>query len=362
MSKNVKCPNCGHHVDLSEALRKELKDDFDSNLQKEVDKKTSALNKQLEQLTASLQKYMEQAGSEKLKVSELELKLQNTSQEAELIYNKKLLAEKESLYIAGEKNLEERKKAIEQQAELKVNEKLDTIRQLQEQLVILQQKAEQGSMQQQGEAQEVLIEDFLKASFPLDNINEIKKGSLGADTLQVVNTRSRLSVGSIYYESKRTKAFNNLWIEKFKKDLRELGGDVGVIVTTCRPTGFDRACQMNGVWICTLEEFKVISQTLREALIRVSEAVGLQENKTDKMSLLYNYLSSNEFKLQIEAIVEGFSQLQSDLDSEKRSMQMIWSKREKQIQKVIDSTIGMYGSIKGIGGSQIQNVPALELS
>ena len=86
-----------------------------------------------------------------------------------------------------------------------------------------------------------------------------------------------------------------------------------------------------------------------------------QENKTDKMSLLYGFLTSNEFKMQREAIVEAFTTMQSDLDSEKRSMQRIWKQREKQIEKVLDNTINMYGSIRGIAGNAIGNIKALEL-
>jgi hypothetical protein len=95
--------------------------------------------------------------------------------------------------------------------------------------------------------------------------------------------------------------------------------------------------------------------------VQLDTALSSQENKGDKMSLLYDFLTSNTFKLQIEAIVEGFTQMQSDLESEKRAMQRIWKSREKQIEKVINNTIDFYGSVKGIAGNAIGEIKALEL-
>ena len=214
----------------------------------------------------------------------------------------------------------------------------------------------------QGEVQELAIEDWLTAQFPLDSIEEIKKGARGGDCIQVVNTRSRQNCGKIYYESKRTKDFQPAWIEKFKADMREKGADIGVLVTEAMPSNFDRMGIKDGVWICTYEEFKGLCAVLRESIIQLSLAVASQENKGDKMHMLYDYLTSNTFRMQVEAIVEGFSQMKSDLDSEKRSMQRIWKQREKQIEKVITNTVDMYASIKGIAGNAIQSVKALELN
>jgi hypothetical protein len=127
------------------------------------------------------------------------------------------------------------------------------------------------------------------------------------------------------------------------------------------PTGMEQMGLVDGVWVCTFTEFKGLSHVLRESLISISRAVATQENRGDKMEMLYDFLTSNEFRHQIGGIVEGFTQMQSDLDSEKRSMQSIWKKREKQIQKVLQNTTNMYGSVKGIAGTAIQSVPQLEL-
>ncbi len=225
----------------------------------------------------------------------------------------------------------------------------------------MKRKAEQGSMQSQGEVQELAIEAWLTARFPLDVIEEVKKGARGADCLQIVHTQHRQNCGTIYYESKRTKDFQVSWIEKFKNDIRDKNATVGVLVTEVMPNGMERMGLKDGVWICTFEEFKSLCLVLREHVIRLSEAFASQENKGDKMELLYNYLTSNEFHLQVEGIVEGFSQMQSDLDAEKRAMARIWKQREKQLEKVLLNTTQMHGSIRGIAGSVIQAVGLLEL-
>jgi hypothetical protein len=225
----------------------------------------------------------------------------------------------------------------------------------------MKRKQEQGSMQLQGEVQELAIEEWLASKFPLDTIEEIKKGARGGDCIQIVHSRTEQNCGTIYYESKRTKDFQPSWIEKFKADIRDKGANIGVLVTEVMPSDMDRMGLKDGIWICNYEEFKGLCAVLRESILQVNNAVITQENKGDKMDLLYDYLTSSTFRMQIEAIVEGFTQMKSDLDSEKRSMQRIWKQREKQIEKVVTNTIDMYGSVKGIAGNAIQSVKALEL-
>jgi hypothetical protein len=225
----------------------------------------------------------------------------------------------------------------------------------------MQRKAEQGSMQLQGEVQELAIEEWLSDHFPLDSISEIKKGARGADCIQTIHTRSHQHCGTIYYESKRTKEFSKDWIEKFKNDIREQSANIGVLVTDVLPSDMERLVLKDGIWICTYEEFKGLCFVLRESIINISLAVSTQENKGEKMTMLYDYLTSNEFRLQIEGIVEGFTQMQIDLNAEKRSIMGHWKKREKQIHKVLLNTNFMYNSIKGIAGNAIQAIKTLEL-
>jgi hypothetical protein len=412
----IKCPNCNTEIDVNEVLyhqlenkyknehlaqtkkleaeieakRKEYKthldtlkaqeealkeqrENFEAELKKATQKELRSERAKVEELLrkeildeqsesmASLQKQLEIKSNQvkELNNAKAEIgKLQREKEEmesaimakAELTLNEKLKLEKEKI-----------QKATDEQNELKLRQKDEQLRQLQEQLQIAQRKAEQGSMQLQGEVQELAIEEWLKEKYPFDTIDEVKKGARGADCMQIVHTRESQNCGKIYYESKRTKDFQKTWIEKFKADMREKGADIGVLVTDVMPSDMQRMGLYEGIWICSFEEFKGMSGILRENIIKIHHAMKSQENKTDKMSLLYGFLTSNEFKMQIEAIVEAFTTMQSDLDSEKRSMQRIWKQREKQIEKVLDNTVNMYGSIRGIAGNAIGNIQALEL-
>ncbi len=406
--RTIVCPECGAEIDVDALLRHQIEEDlrnrFESQMAKEkkkYEKKAADLAKsqaEIEEQRTALQESIQdgvkkQLQSEKRKLEEKIRKIvldenaestkalqdelaRKSEQVKELNKAKteisKLIREKDELKEAieaeAQKKLnqtlkEEREKiqkTADERVELKISEKENLIEQLRVQLKDAQRKAEQGSMQAQGEAQELAIEEWLREAFPLDTIQEIKKGARGADCLHIVNTRNRQNVGSIYYESKRTKDFQASWIGKFKGDLRANGANIGVIVTEAMPREMNRMGLKEGIWICSFEEFKGLSAVLRDSVVKISNAVVSQENKGDKMSLLYGYLTSNEFRLQIEAIVEGFTQLQTDLNTERRAMESSWKKREKQIDKVLLSTNHMYSSIKGIAGSAIPVVAQLE--
>ena len=406
---SIKCPNCNVDIDVNTLLYHQIQDElqqknsiekkrqeaeslkkeqeflkakealetqkelFDEELQKatkaqlkvEKQKLQEQLKKELlEEQSESMALLKEELAQKSNQVKELnkskaeieKLKRENTEIEskvkadAELALTQRLQSEKEKM-----------QKSLDETNALKFKQKEEQLKQLQEQLQIAQRKAEQGSMQLQGEVQELAIEEYLEAKYPFDTIEEIKKGARGADCIQSVHTREVQNCGKIYYESKRTKDFQKTWIEKFKADMRDKAVDVGVLVTETLPSGMERMGLIDGVWVCTFEEFKGLCGVLRESIIKINHAKLSQENKTDKMSLLYGYLTSTEFSMQIEAIVEGFTTMKSDLDTEKRSMARIWKQREKQIDKVLDNTIGMYGSIKGIAGNAVGNVKALEL-
>ncbi len=197
--------------------------------------------------------------------------------------------------------------------------------------------------------------------FPLDSIEEIKKGARGADCVQIVNTRTHQACSKIYYESKRTKEFQVGWIEKFKADMRQIGAQFGIIVTEAYPKGHDRMVQMEGVWVCSMSEFKSLCQVIRETAVLLHSYSVSQENKGEKMNMLYDYMVGPEFRQQIEAIVEGFSQMSEDLAGERRAMEAIWKKRQKQIEKVVLNTTHMFSSVKGIAGPSISSIELLEL-
>lgn len=249
-----------------------------------------------------------------------------------------------------------------EKAELILKEKDVQLAQLRDQLASANRKANQGSMQLQGEVQELAIEAWLKEQFPQDGVEEIKKGSRGADCLQVINTPYRPQAGRILYESKRTKHFQPAWVEKFKQDIREQNADIGVLVTEVMPKDMPHFGLKDGIYICTFPEFKALSHVLRHSLVELNRALKIEENKGDIKTMLYRYFTSNEFKGQIEAIVDGFNQMHQDLEKEKRSMQGLWKKREKQLNKVLENTTYLYSSVRGIGGNSIGQVKTLELA
>ncbi|GAA8505803.1 DUF2130 domain-containing protein [Helicobacter pylori] len=313
--------------------------------------------KGLELLQKELDEKSKQVQELHQKKAEIErLKRENNEAESRLkAENEKKLNEKLDL------EREKIEKALHEKNELKFKQQEEQLEMLRNELKNAQRKAELSSQQFQGEVQELAIEEFLRQKFPLDSIEEIKKGQRGGDCIQVVHTREFQNCGKIYYESKRTKEFQKAWVEKLKSDMREIGADVGVIVSEALPKEMERMGLFEGVWVCSFEEFKGLSAVLREGVIQVSLAKKSQENKGDKVDLLYHYLTSSEFSMQVNAIIEGFEQLRADLESEKRAMARIWKSREKQIDKVFEGTINMYGSIKGIAGNAIGQVKALEL-
>jgi len=172
-------------------------------------------------------------------------------------------------------------------------------------------KAEQKSIQLQGEVQELAIEEWLRAQFPLDSVDEVRKGQPGPDCVQTVNTFSRQNCGKICYESKRTRNFSYEWIAKLKVDTLRVNANVGVLVTQVMPKELSRLGMIEGIWVCTFEEFKGLCSVLREGIIQVDNAISTQEIKGDKMVILYGYLTGNEFRVQVEAIVEGFTQIRT---------------------------------------------------
>jgi hypothetical protein len=408
-TNKIECPNCGHKIDVNDILYhqvdEELRKKYSAELAREKDKyqdKLDSLNeerKKLEgekkrqdeavadaikaglkeekkRLQAEIRARMEEEQSERIRSLQEELdqksgqlkEFNKAKSEIERLKREKVEL-RDSIEAESEKKLSEMigeekekiQKNEEQRSKLKLSEKEKVIEQLNEQLKEAQRKAEQGSSQLKGEVQELAIEEWLSVNFPLDTIEEIKKGARGADCLQIVNTRTRQNCGTIYYESKRTKGFQPGWIEKFKNDIREKGADIGVLVTESMPGDMERMGLKDGIWVCTFEEFRGLCVVLRDSVVKLSNAVSTRENKGDKMGMIYDYLTGNEFRLQIEAIVEGFTQMQTDLESEKRAINSIWKKREKQIEKVLLNTNYMYSSVKGIAGSAIQPVPLLEL-
>jgi hypothetical protein len=389
------CPNCGTVFDASEALQKHMDIELKKKIAEQEEKNSEKLEiykKQLQEEKAKFEQEekkkmwaMAQAEAKKradeknaveLKALQEDNKLKQQlildAQKKELELLKKenqMKFEQEQLKFKLEKEMLERTKGIEEKTKKLKDEEFELVKKeyekkLENQMNLvkeMQRKAEQGSMQLQGEIQELEIESILARTFPYDEIEEVKKGIRGADAIQTVKNEFGQNCGQIIYESKRTQNWGGDWIEKLKTDQRETGAEIAVLVTQTMPKEMDRFGELDGVWVCGFTEVKGLVFVLRQILIRTQQAKSINENKTDKMSLLYSFLTSSQFKQQMEAIVEGFSNLKSELDREKRAMQRIWKEREVQIEKVIGNTIDMYGSIKGIAGNAISSIKSLEL-
>ena len=411
MSKTtINCPNCGEKIDVNKILyyqlEKELKEKTlldKQRLEEENKKREEALEKKFEMIKAKEESFKEalkkatkkQLKQEKQKLhDELKRELEVEQSEAMLALQKelnekseqvkelnnskieieKLKREKEELAskakmeaqleLSRQLQVEKEKiqKSLVEENELRIKQKDEQIEQMKRDIESAQRKAEQSSMQTQGEALELAIESWLSSQFPFDNIEEVKKGAFGADCVQRVHTREVQNCGVICYESKNTKAWSDGWISKLKQDMIKVNADIGVLVTSVYPKEMKRMGFIDGIWVCSLDEFKGSVSLIRESLIRLQQVVLKEENKLDKMSLLYNYMTGNEFSMQMKAIVDGFMKMQEDLDKEKRSLMAAWKRRQKTIDVVLANTTEMYGSLQGIAGnSAIMHIDALEL-
>lgn len=411
----ITCPQCGHSFSpedaiahgVEEKLRQEFqkknqeflaeqeekkkkfhekieefnkqKQSFDENLEKAKQEYADKLKKDREKMAVeakikaekeakestevilkSLQEDLEKKKAENKKLQEKELEfmkkelaLKEAQEKMELEVQKKVLEEKKKLEEAADKKQSEKFQLKEKEYQKQIEDAKKSVEEM-------KRKIEQGSMQLQGEVQELAIEDELSQLFPFDEISEVSKGIRGADCVQTVINKSQEVCGKIIYESKRTQNFAGDWIPKLKTDMLSSGADVAVLITQTLPKDQKHFALVDGVWVCSFSEFKSVAAMLREGIIKVNATRAANENKGDKMQMLYDYLTGNEFRHQVEAIVEAFSTMKEDLEREKRQALKNWKVRETQIDKVIQNTIGMHGKVKGIAGSSVKSIDALE--
>lgn len=384
MSTTIKCPNCSHEFALGEAEAEEYKKELQQKMtnyikQKddEYKRKVEDFEKQKSSIEETTRKKVTDEISVKLKSLEEEAR-QKTQQlqdmqkkELELLRERNELEQRtKNLDFEIEKRLLEDRKKIEletsqrehQLFDLKFKEKELQLEGLKKTIEELKRKSEQGSMQQQGEAGEILLEEILREYFPYDTLEEVGKGVEGADCILIVRNSKGIECGKIIFESKRTKSWSNIWIDKLKNDMRSQQADIAILVTQAFPKGMDCFGQKDGVWVASFKEIISLTVALRNAIIQISETRRSDENKGEKMQMLYTYLTGTEFRQQIEAIVEGFMAMKQSITKERIQMEKIWKEREKQLDKVLLNTSGLYGSIKGIAGASVQDIPLLEAS
>lgn len=342
--------------------RQKLHDELKKELIEEQSESVALLQKELNEKSEQVKELNNsKIEIEKLKREKDEL-ASAAKAEAQKMLNEALKEEKVKLAKQSSELQDQALKEIREANELELKAKDEQIAQMAKSIEDAKRKSEQGSMQVQGESLETIIESWLATQFPFDTIEEVKKGAFGADCIQSIHTRELQNCGVICYESKNTKAWSDGWISKLKQDMLKVNADIGVLVSSVYPNGMDRMGFVEGIWVCSLDEFKGSASLLRESIIRAYVTAQKEENKADKMSLLYSYLTGNEFNLQLKSIVDGFIAMQCELDKEKRSLMASWKRRQKLIDGVLQNTTEMYGALQGIAGSAaLMHIDALEL-
>ncbi len=255
---------------------------------------------------------------------------------------------------------EKAKKDAEEELKLKVMEKDQTITAMQRQIEDLKRRAEQGSQQLQGEVQELELEALLSAKFPRDSIQPVPKGEFGGDVLQRVTGPLGQSCGAILWESKRTKNWSDGWLPKLREDQRAAKAEIAVIISQALPKEVETFGFVDGVWVAHPKVALPVAMSLRQTLIEVAGARQASEGQQTKMEMVYQYLTGPRFRQRVEAIIEAFSSMKKDLDAEKKVITRQWAKREEQIDRVMQATVGMYGDFQGIAGRTLQEIEGLE--
>src|SRR2546423_2428363 len=256
---------------------------------------------------------------------------------------------------------EQAKKDAEEHLSLKVLEREQTIISMQRQIEELKRKAEQGSQQLQGEVLELQLETLLGNKFPLDQIQPVPKGEHGGDLIHRVMLATGVCCGTILWETKRTKNWSDGWLAKLRDDQRAAKAEIAVIVSAILPKGVDTFDQIDGVWITHPRAVLPVALSLRQMLIEVGCARQASEGQQTKMELIYQYLTSPKFRLRMQAIVEGFTSMHDDLLKEKKAITKQWAKREEQLVRMMEATVGMYGEIQGIAGKTLHEIEGLEV-
>jgi hypothetical protein len=276
--------------------------------------------------------------------------------------------QKNNLELEAQRKMQELKSELEEKirknegekVDMKLKEKDKTIEDLHKMVDEMKRRSEQGSMQLQGEVQELALEELLRSSFPFDIIEEVSKGVRGADAIQIGNNHFGKQCGKIIYESKRTKSFSAEWIEKLKADQRLSQADVAILVTQTMPKEMTHFGEKNGIWICSFEEVKPLAAVIRDGILKISQATASQENKGEKMQMMYDFLTSIEFKNQMEAIIDGFRSMREGIIKERIQAEKNWKEREKQLDKVLLNATHFIGSVKGIAGNALGDLKMLE--
>lgn len=390
MSDSIICPHCKNKIQLTEALTHEIDEKYKIMLDEERKKAEAERQRLIELSKKRIEEEKLKATKEveitiRKKISEeMELKLKDTQNESEELKKEKKLMQEQVLELNKtmrklqdqnrEKEMELMKKFNEDQDKLRKEEQekvseqfkltiLEKDKKLQDVLKAnedLKRKLEQGSQQMQGEVLELAVEEILQKEFPYDEVKPVPKGMTGADILQNVNAMPGKQSGTIIWEMKRTKAWSPQWIEKLKTDQRQVKAEFAVIVSQVVPDGIKRFGLVDGIWVCEFDCIVGMAYALRNQLIDLHTAKASMTGQKDKMTVLYSYITSTEFRHRVEAIIEAFSNMQTEIEKERRWFSQKWAREEKNLRNVLDNTLGLHGDLQSIMGKSIAELKSME--
>jgi len=393
-SNTITCPKCSEEIPITDALTGKIKQEMEKEIQEQKDdilkreKQLEISQKNIEQevqkkvdeekkeMWARAQEKAKEDADKTLK----DLVAQNEEKSAKLAESEKNeldlrkltreLEEKDrNRELEMSRQMDDERKKIEAKMRLeteedtrkKLAEKDQVMEQMKKTIDDLKRKSEQGSMQVQGDSQEEALKGLLQSNYPIDTIIDVATGVRGADIIQTVKSEFGQECGIILWESKTTKQWSDSWIQKLKDDQVEAKANIAILVTSTLPNGVSGFTQMQGVWVMSFQVILPIISAIRYHLIELARTKNALQGQDKKMKFLYEYLSGAQFKNRIENIVFAFTGMQINLIAEKRAMNKLWAKREKEIERVVLNTSGMYGDLQGLIGASLPNIKSLEL-
>ncbi|MFH1187133.1 MAG: DUF2130 domain-containing protein [Candidatus Levyibacteriota bacterium] len=367
----ISCPHCGKQVEISEALKHQVKEAVIASerakhkeelekLRSEVEKKTERrIKEDLNLKFKDTANELEEAKIGKKKLYEQLLEMSKTIREVKEQSEKKEIENEKKLNQQVDKIREDVSKTLSEKARLKELELIKKLHDTQKALEEAQRKSKQGSQQLQGEVLELDLEEKLKTSFIFDEFMPIPKGIEGADVWQKVKNKHNQEAGSILWETKRTKAWAKSWLSKLREDTRKVNANVSVLISEVLPDDVKYFARIEGVWVTSYEYAVTLAGILRDTLLQIAIAKSSASHEDETLQEIYDYIISEAFRHKIEAHFEGVKFLKEDLDSEKRAMERIWKKREIQINRLDRSMSQMFGEIQGIAGSALPTIKEL---
>ncbi len=350
MKNSIKCPHCGKDFELTEAFQHQVEEQvlatITSKHKAELDEAKRLAeeesSKRATNLTHQIEELLDEKRTLKAKAEEMEIEVK-----------KKIMEAEDRIKMETKQKSEEEHQLKDLEKDKKLNDALT-------QIEVLKTKMQQGSQQTQGESLELELETKLKSEFPMDDITDVKKGVRGADLTQKVVDKLGRTCGTILWESKNAK-WTDGWISKLKEDGRQAKADLLVLVSINLPDGVEGFAYKDGVWICGIKNYLPLAWSLRFNLVSLYHERQSSEGKDEKMKVLYQYLTGTEFKNRVEGIVEAFTNLQDEMEREKRFFNTKWARQEKEMRKVIDHTQGMYGDLQGVIGKSLPEIDSLKL-